>query len=103
MKLNVSFDPKVEVIPPTYNNNNDRHIYLLQRNKWRVLGITFTIVFMVLLVGVWTRPAIYQSQALLHFSYAQSIGQSTSLVPTEQISLNQQRLNHLLPPRYVEN
>lgn len=94
----MAFGGKVDVISPIYSDNseqdNEQHIIALQRKKWRVLGISFITVLVLLLIGVWSRPAIYQSQALLHFSYVQPLEQSSLLVPTEQISLNQLRLTN---------
>lgn len=86
-------------IPPIYNDNShqadDLHSIVLQRKKWLVFGLSFLIVLFSSLLIVWTKPAIYQSQALIHFSYLQPINQSHTLMPTEQIALNQQRLTHI--------
>lgn len=95
----MAFGGKVDVISPVYSDNadhiNEQHTVALQRKKWRVLVISFFSVLTILLIGVWSRPAIYQSQALLHFSYVQQLDESALLVPTEQISLNQQRLTNM--------
>lgn len=93
----MAFSSKVDVIP-VHNSIGADHqqsqyeAKRIQRQRWKVLLSSFFLVLIVGLVWVWSRPAIYQSQAIIHFSYPQQIGKELSTVPIEQIQLNQQRL-----------
>lgn len=93
----MSFEQNVDVIPPHYSQSANEHMEKLeaqkmQKNKWRVLLLTFFIVLLPALIWIWSQPAIYQSQAIIHFTYPQQIGRELSTVPEEQITLNEQRL-----------
>ena len=87
----------VEVIPPAFGPTGAdpaaaEEAKKLQRHRWKVLVGTFLLVFAGSMIWIWSRPAIYQSQAIIHFSYPQQLGQELSTIPVEQITLNQQRL-----------
>lgn len=93
----MAFSNKVDVIPPHYEMGADQHqneqqAKGLQRQRWRVLVISFLVVLVAALSWIWSRPEIFQSQAIIHFSYPQQIGKELSTVPVEQIQLNEQRL-----------
>ena len=93
----MSFKNKVDVLPPMYSKaddgiNSSRDVENLQKQRWWVLLGTFLLLFILANIYIWSRPEIYQSKAILHFSYPQQIGQELSTVPIEQISINQQRL-----------
>lgn len=93
----MAFSNKVDVIPPHYAMGADQHqseqqAKGLQRQRWRVLVVSFLIVLVAALAWIWSRPEIFQSQAIIHFSYPQQIGKELSTVPVEQIQLNEQRL-----------
>lgn len=93
----MAFSNKVDVIPPHYAMGADQHqseqqAKGLQRQRWRVLVVSFLVVLVAALAWVWSRPEIFQSQAIIHFSYPQQIGKELSTVPIEQIQLNEQRL-----------
>ena len=87
----------VEVIPPAFGPSGTdqaaaEEAKKLQRHRWKVLVGTFLLVSAGAMIWIWSRPAIYQSQAIIHFTYPQQLGQELSTVPVEQITLNQQRL-----------
>ena len=66
----------------------------LQKLKWLSLSVTFFVVLLIGLLWTWLRPPVYQSEALIHFSYSQDFSgsQSLTLIPIEQLTLNQTRL-----------
>lgn len=93
----MSFEQHVDVIPPHYSQSADAHLekleaQRLQKNKLRVLLVAFLVLLLPALAWIWSQPAIYQSQAIIHFTYPQQIGLELSTVPEEQITLNNQRL-----------
>ena len=63
-----------------------------QKTKWLVLTVTFLLIVVPLLLYVWSRPSVYQSRSIIHFSYPVQLGQEMADVPIEQVTLNQQRL-----------
>ncbi len=94
----MSFEENVEVLPPNFggpqtDQNQVKEAKALQKQKWIVLTSVFTLVMVIGLGWVWSRPAIYQSQAIIHFSYAQPLSNEQTAVPEEQISLNEKRLS----------
>lgn len=93
----MAFSENVEVISPQFGGDNSdqrnaEEAKKLQKHKWLVLTITFLTVLVAGLVFVWSRPPIYQSQAILHFSYASQLTDEQSSVSEEQITLNSNRL-----------
>lgn len=93
----MAFSENVEVISPQFGgDNSDQRVAeeakKLQKHKWLVLSMTFLVVLVVALIWVWSRPPIYQSQAILHFSYASQLSDEQSSVSEEQITLNSKRL-----------
>jgi uncharacterized protein involved in exopolysaccharide biosynthesis len=93
----MAFNDNVEVISPQLDTGHAAaqaaaEAKALQRHKWGVLFGSFLLVFTSLSVWVWSRPPVFQSQAILHFSYAQQLSNEQATVPEEQITLNSQRL-----------
>ena len=93
----MSFNDNVKVTPSQFVAGNidsqaEQDAKALQTQKWWVLGITFLVVLVVGMIWVWTRSPVYQSQAIIHFSYGQQVNSEQAAVPTEQITLNNQRL-----------
>lgn len=93
----MSFSENVEVMPPQFSAGEQdpstaKEAKKLQKQKWLVLTATFLIVIIIGLAWVWARSPIYQSQAIIHFSYAQQLSNEQTAVPEEQITLNQRRL-----------
>ena len=93
----MAFNGKVEVTPSQFVTGNadmrsEEEAKKLQKQKWLVLSLTFLVVFAAALAWIWSRPEIFQSQAIVHFSYAQQHNTEQSTVPVEQITLNNQRL-----------
>lgn len=93
----MAFSENVEVISPQFGGDNSNQQQAeeakkLQKHKWLVLTITFVVVLGAALTWVWSRPPIYQSQAILHFSYASQLTDEQSSVSEEQITLNSKRL-----------
>jgi succinoglycan biosynthesis transport protein ExoP len=64
-----------------------------QQQKWQILVASFLLVAVLANIFIWSRPAIFESQALIHFSNSAQNNQLTSDVLQQQIALNQQRLN----------
>ena len=93
----MAFSDNVEVISPQFGGGGTdpmaaQEAKTLQKQKWWVLLGTFTVVLAIACVWIWSREPVYQSQAILHFSYAQPLSEEQAAVPEEQITLNQQRL-----------
>lgn len=93
----MSFNENVEVMPPQFSAGGQdpsiaEEAKKLQKQKWLILTATFLLVIVIGLAWVWARSAIYQSQAIIHFSYAQQLNNQQTAVPEEQITLNQRRL-----------
>lgn len=93
----MAFNDNVEVIPPQFGGGGTdpmaaQEAKTLQKQKWWVLLGTFVLVLTVACVWIWSREPVFQSQAILHFSYAQQLSEEQSALPEEQITLNQQRL-----------
>jgi succinoglycan biosynthesis transport protein ExoP len=93
----MTFLGKAEVLPPLFGQqgNNIVDPYAekrLQTLRWLVLLGTFSVVLLIGMIYVWSRPAQFQSKAILHFSYVSAIGGGSETIPLEQISLNQERL-----------
>jgi len=89
-------DPNIHVMPRMDGSMDSLHsdieTRLLQRRKWMVLGSTFLAVTLVGLLLVWLRAPIYQSQAILHFTYPQPTASALDSVSNEQINIHAQRL-----------
>lgn len=93
----MAFNDKVEVTPSQFvagnaDRRSEEEAKKLQKQKWLVLTITFLVVFAAAMGWIWSRAEVYQSQAIVHFSYAQQHNTEQSTVPVEQITLNNQRL-----------
>lgn len=93
----MAFNDKVEVTPSQFvagnaDRRSEEDAKKLQKQKWLVLTITFLVVFVAAMGWIWSRAEVYQSQAIVHFSYAQQHNTEQSTVPVEQITLNNQRL-----------
>lgn len=90
----MAFSRNVDVLPPDYDQekNGREDAKRIQSLRWRVLAGTFLLFAAVSLIWVWSRPAIFQSQAILHFTYPEQIGRELSTIPAEQLQLNQRRL-----------
>ncbi|WJG09417.1 tyrosine-type recombinase/integrase [Aliiglaciecola sp. LCG003] len=93
----MSFSENVEVIPSQNGAGSSDQIATqeakrLQKQKWWVLTATFLVIFVTAMIWIWSRAPIYQSQAIIHFSYAQALNNEQTAVPEEQITLNSKRL-----------
>lgn len=88
---------KVQVYPAGieqahFHHDDNASFKAAKRLRWWVLIGTFCVLTIVSLLYIWTRPAIYQSESIIHFSYPSVLGVELADVPVEQITLNQQRL-----------
>ncbi len=63
-----------------------------QKRKWQVLIGTFLLILMTANAVIWSQALTYQSQAILHFSYASQAEQEFSELAQRQITLHQKRL-----------
>ncbi|MDN4502242.1 hypothetical protein QX776_07495 [Alteromonadaceae bacterium BrNp21-10] len=93
----MSFDHNPDVLQPvhsapTHDVSVEINNLKLQRQKWTLLSAIFLLSLTLSLLWVWLRPPVYQSQAIIHFTYPQQMGRELAAVPVEQITLNQQRL-----------
>ena len=52
-----------------------------QQTKWLVLSVSFLMIILPLLLYIWTRPPVYQSRSIIHFSYPVKLGQEMADVP----------------------
>ena len=93
----MTFLGKAEVLPPLFGQQGsdlgDPHAEKrLETLRWLVLSATFLVVLLLGMIYVWSRPALYQSKAILHISYVSATGEDAQSLSLEQVSLNQQRL-----------
>lgn len=93
----MTFLGKAEVLPPLFDQQGDNFSdpyaeKRLQTLRWMVLLGAFFVVLVIGMIYVWSRPALFQSKAILHFSYVSAKGGESETIPLEQISLNQERL-----------
>ena len=65
-----------------------------QKRKWQVLMGTFLIILITANVVIWSQSLIYQSQSMLHFSYASQTELGFAELAQRQIALHQQRLKN---------
>ena len=63
-----------------------------QKRKWQVLIGTFVLILITANAVIWSQAPIYQSQAILHFSYTSYTEQEFGELAQRQITLHQQRL-----------
>ena len=93
----MSFDNKVDYMPnhPFTNAGIDpsefRH-KTFQKRKWQILIATFLLILITANAVIWIQPPLYQSQAILHFSYASQTKQEFAELAQRQITLHQQRI-----------
>ena len=56
--------PNAEIDP------SDSVLRMFQKRKWQVLISTFLLTLLTANIVIWSQSATYQSQSMLHFSYA---------------------------------
>lgn len=93
----MSFNNKVDYIPnQSFSNatldSSDTQHKTFQKRKWQVLIGTFLLISIVANAVIWSQAPIYQSQAILHFSYTSHTEADLSDLAHRQITLHQQRL-----------
>ncbi|MBU3003437.1 hypothetical protein [Paraglaciecola arctica] len=93
----MSFNNKVDYIPnQSFSNatldSSDTQHKTFQKRKWQVLIGTFLLISIVANAVIWSQEPIYQSQAILHFSYTSHTEADLSDLAHRQITLHQQRL-----------
>jgi uncharacterized protein involved in exopolysaccharide biosynthesis len=93
----MSFNNKVDYIPnQPYSTNSidpsDAQHKSFQKLKWQVLVGTFLLILIIANAVIWSQAPIYQSQAILHFSYTSQTEQEFSELAQRQITLHQQRM-----------
>ena len=93
----MSFNNKVDYMPnqPFANvgidPSEDQH-KSFQKRKWQILIATFLLILIIANSVIWSRAPIYQSQAILHFSYTSQNEIQLTELAQRQITLHQQRL-----------
>lgn len=105
----MSFNNTVDYIPnqPFSHATNDssaQDLKKLQSQKWRVLFGTFLLVAVVANIWNWTRPAVFESQAILHFAYPSQTELEFSELAGRKVVTHQQRLmsNTVLQATFAE-
>ena len=93
----MSFNNKVDYMPnqPFSSATIDPSDYQhksFQKRKWQVLIATFLLILIIANAVIWSRAPMYQSQAILHFSYTSQTEQELTELAQRQITLHQQRL-----------
>ena len=93
----MSFNNKVDYIPNQPfsvlpQDTSDTEHKQFQKHRWQVLVGVFLALMIVANAIIWTQPATYQSQAILHFSYASQTEKEFSALAQQQITLHTQRL-----------
>ncbi|PKG97614.1 tyrosine-type recombinase/integrase [Paraglaciecola sp. MB-3u-78] len=93
----MSFDNSVDYMPNQPFSNagidpSDSQHKIFQKLKWQVLIGTFLLILITANAVIWSQSPIYQSQAILHFSYASQTEQEFSELAQRQIILHQQRM-----------
>ena len=93
----MSFSNKVDYMPnqPFSNTGIDPEYVQhkkFQKRKWQVLIGTFLLILIAANAVIWSQEKIYQSQAIIHFSYTSQTEQEFAELAQRQITLHQQRL-----------
>ncbi|MFT6896058.1 MAG: succinoglycan biosynthesis transport protein ExoP [Paraglaciecola sp.] len=93
----MSFTNKVDYLPKM-PGGDDVQLYenaakKRQQQKWQILFGSFLLVVVLSNIFIWSRPAIFKSQAFIHLSNSLQNNQSSGDVVQQHIALNQQRLN----------
>jgi uncharacterized protein involved in exopolysaccharide biosynthesis len=95
----MSLDNTVDYIPNQAFANiaidpSDCQHKKFQKRKWQVLMGTFLIILITANAIIWSQSLTYQSQSMLHFSYASQTELEFSKLAQRQIALHQQRLKN---------
>ncbi|MFT4940259.1 MAG: succinoglycan biosynthesis transport protein ExoP [Paraglaciecola sp.] len=93
----MSFTNKIDYLPKMPGTGEDVQRALniakrRQQQRWQILLGSFLLVAVLANIFIWSQPAIFSSQALIHFSNSAQNSEETSDV-AQQIALNQHRLN----------
>lgn len=93
----MAFDNKVDYMPnQSFSNGNGEAAHIehkiLQKRKWQVLIMTFLLILVAANAFIWSQSPVYQSQAILHFSYDKQTDLEFAELAQRQITLHQQRL-----------
>lgn len=73
-------------------DHSDAQHKSFQKRKWQVLIGTFLLILITANAVIWSQAKTFQSQAILHFSYASQTEQEFGELAQRQITLHQQRL-----------
>ena len=93
----MSFNKKVDYMPNQPFSNagidpTDSQHQNFQKRKWQVLIGTFVLILITANAVIWSQAPIYQSQAILHFSYTSYTEQEFGELAQRQITLHQQNV-----------
>jgi succinoglycan biosynthesis transport protein ExoP len=94
----MSFTNKVDYLPKMPGAGEDVQLFekaqrRRQQQRWQILFGSFLLVVVLSNIFIWSRPAIFKSQAFIHFSNSAQNNQPTRDVVQPNIALNLQRLN----------
>jgi uncharacterized protein involved in exopolysaccharide biosynthesis len=93
----MSFTNKVDYLPKMPGAGEDVQLAAQsakrrQQQRWQILVGSFLLVAVLANIFIWSQPAVFKSQALIHFSNSPQSNLQTNDVAQQQIALNQQRL-----------
>jgi succinoglycan biosynthesis transport protein ExoP len=90
----MSFNNEIDYLPnqPFTNAHADIEHKKVQKRKWQVLVATFLLLLISTNAVIWSQPPIYQSQAILHFSYSSQTAQEFSELSQQHIALHTRRV-----------
>ena len=91
------FKQKVDYLPNEHLTNTaalQREVQLkrLQGQKWQILVGTFFFIFVLANIFIWSRPSLYQSQAIMQFMAANPLDEKNPSFLQQYLEANQQRL-----------
>ncbi|MEP0175694.1 MAG: hypothetical protein ABJH28_16800 [Paraglaciecola sp.] len=93
----MAFNNKLDYIPNQPFSGSSQYMSDLERKKfqtrkWQVLIGTFCLLMVISNIVIWSQAAVYQSQAILHFSYPSQTEQVFADLPQRQITIHTRRL-----------
>ncbi|MFQ3237261.1 MAG: succinoglycan biosynthesis transport protein ExoP [Paraglaciecola sp.] len=93
----MSFTNKVDYLPKIPGGSEgvdlaERVAVKRQQQRWQIFFGSFLLLVVLSNIYIWSRPAIFKSEAFMHFSNSPQNNQQTIDVMEQHIALNMQRL-----------